>query len=111
MKQSAYTGLIAVAMDLTRIWSGAGLGTSRFSTTFHGAPAASTITPFIVIRITSACIVVLGLCAGSGSQTSPTAHTYIYITLRAGARAAASEVCSRQTLLRRPLDHAKKPLN
>ena len=56
-KQSAYTGLIAVAMDLTRIWSGAGLGTPRFSTTFHGAPAASTITPFIIILITSACIV------------------------------------------------------
>ena len=56
-KPSAYTGLIAVAMDLTRTWSGAGLGTPRFSTTFHGAPAASTITPFIIILITSACIV------------------------------------------------------
>ena len=57
MKRSAYTGLIAVAIDLTRIWSGAGLGTSRFSTTFHGAPAASIMTPFIMIVVTSACVV------------------------------------------------------
>ena len=59
MKWCAYTGLIAVAMDLTKTWSAAGLGTSRLSTSFHGAPAASTITPFILIVITIACIMVL----------------------------------------------------
>ena len=59
MKWCAYTGLIAVAIDLTRTWSAAGLGTSRLSTTFHGAPAASTITPFIFIVRTSACVMVL----------------------------------------------------
>ena len=61
MKQTAYTGLMAVAIDLTRIWSGAGLGISRFSTTFQGAPAASTITPFIIIVITSACVVIFSI--------------------------------------------------
>ena len=55
MNWCAYTGLIAVAIDLTRIWSEPGLGTSRLSTTFHGAPAASTVTPFIITAITSAC--------------------------------------------------------
>ena len=59
MKWCAYTGLIAVAMDLTRTWSAAGLGTSRLSTTFHGAPAASTITPFMIIVIAVAYVMVL----------------------------------------------------
>lgn len=74
---------MAVAIDLTRIWSGAGLGTSRLSTTFHGAPAASTITPFIVTIITSACIVILGLCAGSESRKLLPAQNHILISLLA----------------------------
>ena len=61
MNWCAYTGLIAVAIDLTRIWSESGLGTSRLSTTFHGAPAASTVTPFILLVIIRICAVFLSI--------------------------------------------------
>lgn len=50
-EEGSYTGLIAVTMDLTRIWPGPGLGFSRLETISYEPPTLERITPFMVSDI------------------------------------------------------------